>query len=79
MESEIPIYILNPVIVVYYFLLFITKLIFSKIVLAEIGHELSHPTLFFKLFIYFWLRWVCIAVQGLSPVVVSRGCSLLSA
>ena len=47
MESEIPIYILKPVIVVYYFLLFFMKLIFSKIVLAEICHESSHPTLFF--------------------------------
>ena len=54
------------------------KLIFSKIVLAEICHESSHPTLFFfleKLFIYYWLHWVFIAVQGLSPVVASRGFS----
>ena len=30
-----------------------------------------------NLFIYFWLRWVLVAVRGLSLVVVSRGYSLL--
>ena len=29
--------------------------------------------LFYYLFIYFWLRWVFVAVHGLSPVAVSWG------
>ena len=33
--------------------------------------------LFFILFIYFWLRWVFVAVRGLSLVVVSWGYSAL--
>ena len=33
--------------------------------------------IYFYLFTYFWLRWVFIAVRGLSLVVVSGGCSLL--
>ena len=31
---------------------------------------------YFKfLFIYFWLRWILVAVRGLSLVVASGGCS----
>ena len=39
----------------------------------------SAKSFFFKLilFIYFWLRWVFVAVRGLSLVAVSRGCSSL--
>ena len=33
--------------------------------------------LFIYLFIYFWLRWVFVAVRGLSLVVASRGYSSL--
>ena len=33
--------------------------------------------IFIYLFIYFWLRWVFVAVCGLSLVVVSRDYSLL--
>ena len=31
----------------------------------------------FILFIYFWLRWVFVAVRGLSLVAASAGCALL--
>ena len=44
------------------------------------GHEDVHPfhlCKFIYLFIYFWLRWVFVAVRGLSLVVVSGGYSLL--
>ena len=33
---------------------------------------------FFKNFIHFWLCWVSVAAQGLSPVAVSRGSSLVA-
>ena len=33
--------------------------------------------LFIYLFIYFWLRWVFVAVRGLSLVAASRGYSSL--
>ena len=35
-----------------------------------------HRHFFFSLFIYFWLRWVFVAVYGLSLVVASRGYSV---
>ena len=40
-------------------------------------NELSLKNLFYYLFIYFWLRWVFVAMHGLSPVVVSGGYSSL--
>ena len=38
---------------------------------AAIDIHMSPPVLFkfFKKFIYFWLHWVLVAAQGLSPVV----------
>ena len=41
-----------------------------------------HFIVFLKLFIYFhlfnfWLHWVFVALQGLSLLAVSRGCSSL--
>ena len=50
------------------------------------GSRMAEPTLhvlpffflnLFILFIYFWLRWVFVAVHGLSLVVASRGYSSL--
>ena len=39
--------------------------------------SISPLSFFFYKFIYFWLRWVFIAVHGLPLVVASRGYSLL--
>ena len=37
----------------------------------------SYTFIYFILFIYFWLRWVFVAVRRLSLVAVSRGYSSL--
>ena len=44
-----------------------------------LNHCATREALFFKfiLFIYFWLRWVFVAVRGPSLVAVSGGYSLL--
>ena len=52
------------------FIEFVTILLLFYVLVFLIIH-------LFILFIYFWLRWVSVAVRGLSLVSVSRGYSSL--